>query len=441
MKKHVGARIGEVEPGSAAASAGLKAGDVLVSLNGHVIRDSLDYQFYSEGDELELVAQTGGERCTYRLRADGSLGLSFNEPVFDGVRVCRNRCRFCFIDQLPKGMRATLRVKDDDYRYSFLYGNFVTLTQLTEDDWARLAEQRISPLRVSVHATETELRRYLLGKPDAPDIIPQLQRLNECGIQVHCQVVLCPGLNDGEHLERTVRDLAALYPGAQSIAVVPVGLTKYRDIAVADIVPVTEAKAREVVGQVKGWQREFRRNLGVGLVYLGDEFYFLAGHPFPSGRSYDGYPQYENGVGLVRTLLDEAARLRRKWGTSAPAGGRTMVACGTRIAPLLREVLDELGPAMGWEIAVVPVENRFFGPSVNVSGLLTGEDVIEALRGKGIGDVLVLPRAMLDDGCERFLDNMTPFDMQRELGVPVVAAGSLCQLAQVLANRGWLCAA
>ena len=260
-----------------------------------------------------------------------------------------------------------------------------------------------------------------------------------CGI-VTCGG-LCPGLNDGEHLERTVRDLAALYPGAQSIAVVPVGLTKYRDIAIADIVPVTEAKAREVVGQVKGWQREFRRNLGVGLVYLGDEFYFLAGHPFPSGRSYDGYPQYENGVGLVRTLLDEAARLRRKWGTSAPAGGRTMVACGTRIAPLLREVLDELGPAIGWDIAVVPVENRFFGPSVNVSGLLTGGDVVEALRGKGIGDVLVLPRAMLDDGCERFLDNMTPFDMQRELSVPVVAAGSLCQLAQVLANRGWLCAA
>ncbi|MGB5932089.1 MAG: DUF512 domain-containing protein, partial [Anaerolineae bacterium] len=289
--------------GSPAEKVGLLPGDELLSVNGHRLRDVIDYRFYSAEEELQFVIRRGGEVFTRRLRRGygEDLGLDFQEVVFDGLRRCGNRCSFCFVDQLPPGMRSSLYIKDDDYRYSFLWGNFITLSNWSEEDWERVGEQGLSPLYVSVHATDLGLRRKIFGNPRLPDIREQLHRLGHLGIQVHAQVVVVPGLND-LHLERTVSDLVGFFPTVGSIGVVPVGLTRYHRAGLRGVTP-REAKA--LVKQVSLWSGEFRVRYGCSLVYLADEFYLLAGlHP-PPAEEYDDFPQLENGIGLVRRLLDE----------------------------------------------------------------------------------------------------------------------------------------
>jgi putative radical SAM enzyme (TIGR03279 family) len=451
-----GGVIAEVHPGSIAAELGLRPGDVLFSINGHVLRDVIDYRFYGAEEELEMVVERGRERTVYEVERDydQELGIEFAEPTFDGLRLCNNRCQFCFFEGLPPGMRRSLYIKDDDYRYSFLFGNYITLTNLTEGDWERLAEQRLSPLYVSVHATDLALRRRLLGNRTVPDVIEQLKRLGSMGIQVHAQIVLILGLNDGLHLARTVADLAALYPTVQSIAVVPLGLTKYHRCPFRLYTP---EEAGPIVTQISAWQLEFRRQHGLNLVYASDEWYLLAGLQVPPAKEYDGFPQLENGVGLMRVFLDEGFQVtgrrsqvtgRRSQVTgyrSQVTGRRSQVTgyrsqvgkvtlvCGTLIAPVLELKAVELSEMVGVAVEAVPVENGFFGPTVTVSGLLTGRDVIEALRGCDLGDVVFLPRAMFDASGELTLDDMSAAAIGERLGVRVEVAGTMEEVV------GFLC--
>ncbi len=412
-KKH--GIISQVQPHSIGAELGLRPGDAVFAINGHPLRDVIDYRFYSAEEELELLVRQGGEEILYEIERDWDepLGLEFTAPTFDGMRVCNNNCVFCFVKQMPPKLRATLYLKDDDYRYSFLYGNFVTLTNLRDDDWARIEEQHLSPLYVSVHATETALRRQLLGNPRAPDILLQLRRLKAANIEIHTQIVLMPGLNDGAHLERTVCDLRALE--VDSIAIVPVGLTRFHS---GDLRTFTAPEARGVLAQVTAWQ--FSR------LYLSDEWYLLAGAQFPPASAYDDFPQIENGVGLVRTMLDEFRKWRGSHDIISASSPKTLV-CGTLIAPLLRELLAD------WEnITILPITNHFFGATVTVSGLLTGRDVIAALQHQDAAQTVFLPRAMLDAAGRVTLDDMTVAEIARAIGKTI-------QVAESIANDDLLC--
>ncbi|NIO69660.1 MAG: DUF512 domain-containing protein, partial [Anaerolineae bacterium] len=356
--------IAAVAEGSIAEREGVRPGDQMVSINGHVLRDVIDYRFYGAEEELEIIVERDSQRRVFQVQRDydEDLGIEFAAPTFDGIRRCNSHCAFCFIAGMPKGMRASLYVRDDDYRYSFLFGNFITLTNLTEGDWQRLAEQRLSPLYISVHATDLALRRRILGNPAAPDVMDQLRRLGELGIQLHTQIVLMPGLNDGSALAQTVADLATLYPAVQSIAIVPVGLTRYHR---CDLRPYRPEEAGPILDQITAWQRKYRSQHSLNLVYASDEWYLLAGHEVPSADEYDGFPQLENGVGLTRVFLDEweETRSRVQGSTrssrtcSAPAKRETSFAtpeanssikvrkialvCGTLIAPVLEEIAAE----------------------------------------------------------------------------------------------------
>lgn len=446
LLQSAGGVITAVPAGTPAAAAGLRPGDVLLTINGHRLRDAVDVQFYAAEPVLELSFRRGEAMMTATVvkHPDETLGVAFEDAVFDGVRICNNNCFFCFLKGLPKGLRRTLYVKDDDYRLSFFHGNFVTLTNLTEADWRRLEEQRLSPLNVSVHATEPAVRAQLLGNPGAADIMQQLRRLAALNIRFHTQVVLCPGVNDGAHLDRTIRDLASLWPSAQSIAVVPVGQTEMgedrigRAGAAAAIAACTPERALAIVQQVRPYQQEFRSRLGSTLVYLADEFYLAAGLPVPAGRSYDGYPQYENGIGMTRTLIDgwRRARNRRRRTPSVPRVRRAVLACGTLIAPVLAQLSLELASFAGIDIRVIPIENRFFGPRVNVSGLLTAADLIPTLRRQAVGaDAVFLPRYALDYAAARFLDGVEPAELQLELGTPVAFVRELPEVLRIV-ERG-----
>jgi len=425
--------IAAVAEGSIAEREGVRPGDQMVSINSHVLRDVIDYRFYGAEEELEIIVERDGQRMVFQVERDydGDLGIEFAAPTFDGIRRCNSYCAFCFIAGMPKEMRPSLYVRDDDYRYSFLFGNFITLTNLTEGDWQRLAEQRLSPLYVSVHATDLALRRRILGNPAAPDVIDQLRRLGELGIQLHTQIVLVPGLNDGPALAQTVTDLATLYPAVQSIATVPVGLTRYHR---CDLRPYRPDEAEPIIDQITAWQREYRKQHSLNLVYASDEWYLLAGHRLPSADEYDGFPQLENGVGLTRVFLDEWEEARSRVQGSTFKAGKIILVCGTLIAPVLEEIAAEFGQLTGLEVKVIPVVNEFFGPTVTVSGLLTGRDVIAALQGRDLSEAVFLPRTMFDAAGEVTLDDMTLLEIGARLGTRVEIAGATGELVVLLAS-------
>jgi len=411
-----------VDEGSLADGLGIRPEDQLISINGHVLRDVIDYHFYAADERLEIEIERAGKRLV--LAADREygeeFGIGFAEDVFDGIRRCGNRCQFCFVDQMPRGLRPSLYVKDDDYRYSFLHGNFITLSNWSEQDWERVAEQHLSPLYVSVHATDHELRQRLMCNARLPDIYEQLHRLTGMGVEVHTQIVVVPGVNDDEHLDRTIEDLTALFPGVRSIGVVPVGLTRYHS---GEVRLLTDDEVHAVLDQLVPRQQENRRQLGVGLVYPSDELYLRAGYPVPTADEYDGFPQLENGIGLVRGLLDGWEELGCKG--LRPAKGRCTLVCGTLIAPLMGQIVEELSERLGVEIIVRPVENRFFGASVTVSGLLSGRDVMDALEGEDLGRVVFLPRAMFDAAGWVTLDDVTAAEMEACLGIPVLPVSTV----------------
>ncbi len=410
----MGGIVSSVAQGSLAERIGLRPGDELLAINDQPLRDVIDVRFYGAEEYLTLRVRRGGEErtLTARRRYDEPLGLEFARPTFDtDIRRCNNRCAFCFVAQMPPGLRRSLYVKDDDYRYSFLFGNYITLTNLTEEDWGRIEEQHLSPLYVSVHATDPDLRRRIFRNPHAPDVMAQLRRLVEMGIEVHTQIVLVPGLNDGPHLDRSIADLATLYPGVRSVSVVPVGLTKYHR---GGLRVHTLEEARQVFEQVTGWQDRFRARLGVNFAYLSDEWYLRLGEPVPPVEAYDGLDLTENGVGMVARFLSSGFRVRgSEFGTSR--SGTVTLVTGTLFAPVLRQVVAGRPGA-----EVVAVENRFFGETVTVAGLLTGRDVVDQLRGRDLGEVVLLPPAMFGGPEGQTLDEMQPEEIERALGRPVL---------------------
>jgi putative radical SAM enzyme (TIGR03279 family) len=424
-----GGEIASVAPGGLGEALELRRGDRLLAINNHVLRDVIDCRFYGAEEHLQLRLRRGETEIIVEAQREygQELGLDFVQPTFDTTRLCTNACEFCFISQLPEGLRPALYIRDDDYRLSFLSGTFVTLTNLAESDWERLARQRLSPLYVSVHATGPVLRRRMLGR-EVPDILRQLQRLGRLGIHVHAQVVLVPGLNDGQHLERTVFDLAELYPTVESVALVPVGLTRYHR---GGCRPYTPVEARKLLVEAESWRQDYRHRWGVGFLYPADEWYLLAGEPVPSARDYDGFPQLENGIGLVRGLVDDWRAVRGSLASSrpvAPGEYSLTLVCGTLIAPILMGIADELSSLTGLGIEVIPVVNRFLGRTVTVSGLLTGQDIVCALRGQDLGDVVILPRAMFDALGDRTLDEWTPDRVGEQLGVQIWVAGDMTEV-------------
>ena len=416
MKK--GLLIETVAPGSISEELGVETGDRLLAVNGHPLRDIIDYSYHTTAEDellLELV-KTDGELWELEIeREQGEpLGLSFATPR---PACCRNNCVFCFVHQLPKGLRKPLYVKDEDYRLSFLNGNYVTLANLKPVELARIIEQRLSPLYISVHSTNPVLREQLLGKKGIPPILEQLRELARARIALHTQVVLCPGLNDGPELERTVADLADLFPAVQSLAIVPLGLTRHRD-GLPSLTPVDRAYARALITTWEPQAKALKKRLGQPFLFLADEFYLKAALPFPPLRDYGDLPQIENGVGMVPLFARDAKRVLR---SARPMGAfRVTVVTGASALGFVTDFLNALGTKTGTEIRPVAVANRLFGESVTVSGLVAGADIIAALKGKDIGRALLVPDVMLKEGEGVFLDDITLAELEQLLGCRVL---------------------
>jgi putative radical SAM enzyme (TIGR03279 family) len=454
-------KIVAVTPGSVAAKAGLRVGDRLLAVNGKPTRDLIDYHFEAVEARVRLTVERDGQPLEIRLRnGEGEpLGLEFAAPTFDGITVCNNDCPFCFVYRTPKGFRPTLYIKDDDYRYSFMYGGFVTLTNLKEQDWQRLIEQRLTPLYVSVHSTEPELRRRLLGNQTAPDILEQLGRLNTAGIQAHTQVVLVPEVNDGERLEKTINDLVKLYPGVQTVGVVPVGLAGgagyagdrrqsshqhgrgFENQDVMPMRPFTGTEAEKIIQVVHSWQKQFKKKFGTPFVYLSDEFYLLCGKEVPGRAHYEDFDQIENGVGLVRRFLDDWKRTEKKLPAALMRSISATLVTAELITPTFRPIIERLNTIEGLHLNLLTVLNQALGSTVTVAGLLTGRDVLDALLAlqadnTSLGEVLFLPQVMLDKKGYggRFLDDVTPEEIEQATGCKVMMAGLMSEVWEVLAK-------
>ncbi len=412
--------VAAVRPRTAGAAAGLAAGDRILTINGRGLRDAIDFQFYGAEDRLALTVEREGHKRTLAIarRPGADLGLELEAPRPGEIATCANKCVFCFIHQLPRGMRRSLYVKDDDFRLSFLHGNYITLSDLDEPSFARILEQRLSPLYISVHATDPELRWRLLGQPrHGVEILPRLERLAKAGIRVHAQIVLCPDWNDGAHLERTVRELAPLHPHVATTAIVPVGLTRHRE-RLPELRTLTDAEARALVDTVTGWQARFLAALGSRFVFLGDEVYLQADRPLPPAESYEGFAIAEDGIGLVRRFEDGLAQALARRRSPRP-GRRVTIVSGAMYGPRLARRLA--GVPLAANASVVAVPNELFGGSVAVTGLLTGQDIQRHLATLGdLGEAVLVPAVALRDGEGVFLDDLTPDDLARALGVPVI---------------------
>jgi putative radical SAM enzyme (TIGR03279 family) len=413
-----GLLIEGVTPGSIAAEFELETGDRLLAVNGHRLRDLIDYSYFtsSEEDLLLEIARRDGETWELEVeREQGEpLGLTFTPPA---PANCRNNCIFCFVHQLPKGLRKPLYVKDEDYRLSFLNGNYVTLANITRVELNRIIEQRLSPLYISVHATNPELRQQLLGKRGIPPILEQLQVLANARISLHTQIVLCPGINDGPELERTVSDLAALYPAVLSLAIVPLGLTRHRQ-KLPQLQAVDKKYATDFITEWGPRAKALKKCLGEPFLFLADEFYLKAALPFPALREYGNLPQIENGVGMVPLFLREAARTLR---AARPLGDfQVTVVTGVSSLPFVSEFLNQLGEKTGVAVVPIAVENRLFGESVTVSGLVSGKDIVAALSGVEIGTALLVPDIMLKEGEGVFLDDLSLEELEKDIACRVV---------------------
>lgn len=411
--------ISSVDAKSPAARARIQSGDILVSINGRDIEDVLDYRFYMPDAKLKLVVERDGKRRTKRVRKAEfeELGLGFDTYLMDKQRSCRNNCIFCFIDQLPSGMRESLYFKDDDSRLSFLFGNYITLTNLTEHEISRIIEMHISPINISVHTTNPELRCKMMNNRFAGDCLDILRRFVEAGLTVQCQLVLVPGYNDGEELSRSLADLAAYAPQVRSVAAVPVGLTKHRD-GLTPLRPFTKEEARDVIRRMREVGDEMLEKTGSRVFYPSDEWFIRAEMPIPDSEFYEEYPQLENGVGMI-ALLRESFREELATWSGEPDTARTVLVSGVAAAPFLRELVAEAtvkAPALRAE--VVAIKNDFFGENITVSGLVTGGDLLRQLKGMPM-DRLLIPANMLRQEGDCFLDDVTVEQIARELGVVV----------------------
>jgi len=418
------ALITKVIPDSIGAEIGFEPGDSIVAVNGQKPRDLIDYQFLCADEFLELeVLDAKGK--THKLEIekeyDEDLGVEFETALFDGLIQCNNRCPFCFIDQQPPGKRETLYLKDDDYRLSFLYGSYLTLTNLTQKEWDRIEQMRLSPLYVSVHATDPEVRIRLLKNLRAGKILEQIKWFQERRLQIHAQVVVCPGINDGEHLERTLLDLAKFHtgniPAVASVAVVPVGLTRFRP-AEDELIAVTAEKAREVIEQVqkiqvllskgKGGPKAKKQKSKSRCIWLADEWFLIAGLDLPSAVDYEDYPQIGNGVGSIRQFIQQFETAFEKLQPMQVEPERKLVwVVGNAVEKAFEPIVQQLNQIPGLSVNMAALCSRYWGQSITVTGLLTGQDLLEALQGRDFGNGILLPSVMLKQGEPRFLDDMT----------------------------------
>lgn len=419
-------------PGSPAERAGLSKGDVLLSIDGEPVIDLVDYEHLTASDRLtlEIIKENGScEQIDLEKEDYEPLGLSFATSLMDNMRTCKNHCVFCFIDQMPKGGRSSLHVKDDDWRMSFVMGNYVTLTNLNERELDRVIRRRVSPLYISLHASDPEVRRAMMKNPHAGDILPQLKRLADAGLQFHLQIVLCPGLNDGDVLRRSIDDMLLLYPQARSLAVVPVGLTRHRD-KLYPLRTFTREEAEATIDEIEARQAELLREHGTRFVFLADEWYTLCGRSLPAYDAYEGFPQIENGVGLLRLFegdmleaLEEKKPLKR--------AKRFLAAGGTSAQAFFAESYRQLLP-YHITLDVRAIRNRFFGESVTVGGLITGGDLVEQLMGEDFGRALLIPRTMLKADEELFLDGMRKSEAEKKLGTRIIPVASGDHLVEII---------
>ncbi len=416
-----GVKICDVAPGSPAWAAGLAAGDEILAVDGHPVLDELALKFYLAEECVELsVLKQAGQKELVEVDLNDGRGLGIEVEEFR-TRFCNNACIFCFINQLPPGVRQSLKIRDDDFRLSFLHGNYITLTNLTEKELRRITEQALSPLYVSVHATDPELRARIMGRKRADDLAGKIGLLVRGGIRINAQVVLIPDVNDGSQLAKTVFDLYAHYPGVNSVAIVPLGLSEHggpRETLTA----VTPSYCREVIDQVSAWQSRFRRETGRGFAYLADEFYVLAGQSVPAADAYDDFAQIEDGIGMVRRFLDEFTYYLGRRRRRLPMLNGTL-ATGMLFYPFLRECIERFNRKTGARLRVAKVENRFMGKTITVAGLLAGQDFERALDGRHLGDFVVIPEEAVSRTEGIFVDDLTPAELARRLGAPVLTSG------------------
>lgn len=421
--------ISNVRRHSLAEKAGIQPGEKLCSVNGCNVQDIIDLSFLTSDEvvELEIENAAGAKRLVHIEKyPDEDLGLEFESAVFDKVRTCYNNCIFCFVDQMIPGMRPGLYVRDDDYRLSFLYGNFITLTNMRDEDFDRIIRTHLSPLYISVHATDPDVRCKMMNNRFAGQLMEKINRLLEAGIQIHTQIVCCPGYNDGEVLKRTFADLYALHPGVLTMAVVPVGLTKHRE-HLHPMRTFTPQEAAEIVDVVSEWQKQCREETGKSFVYLGDEFYLLAGKELPPSEYYDGFPQLENGIGLTRNFLNEweAALKTLQYADGAE---QAVIPVGESAFRVLQPMMEAFNSQYGTKHSFVSVKNLFFGGHVNVTGLLTGGDILAAVKDS---ERLILPGVVLNND-NLFLDDMSLDGFKRSFQGKVEIAKDAGELLRLL---------
>ena len=417
-----------IEADSYAQAAGILQGDILVSINKNEINDILDYRFYLTDRELDIVVLRDGKELNFKIKKDeyDDIGLDFKTALMDEKHSCKNKCIFCFIDQLPKGMRETLYFKDDDSRLSFLHGHYITLTNMQDHDIDRIIKMHISPVNVSVHTTNPELRVKMMKNKRAGDVLKYLGRLAEANIKLHAQIVLCKGINDGAELERSLLDLEKYYPSLESLSVVPSGLTKHRE-GLYPLEEFTSEDAREVIETVDRIAGSAKEKHGTRLFYCADEFYIKAGLDIPCADYYEEYMQIENGVGMIRSILDEFECELEYIDEFSPENINREISIATGVAsyPFILQIAKELErrcPKL--KVHVYEIINHFFGESITVSGLLTGKDMLEQLEGKELGEELLIPENTLKADEDMFLCNMTPAELSKKLGVKVRASAN-----------------
>jgi len=412
--------IKNVDINSIAQEVGIEKGDTLVSINHTPISDIFDYRFHIKNENLEvLINKKNGEEWIIEIEKeeDEDLGLSFSTPLMDEEKTCKNKCVFCFIDQNPSGMRNTIYFKDDDSRLSFLEGNFVTLTNMSHEALDRVIFHRLSPVNISVHTTDPKLRVEMLKNPRSALIMEQISKLTAARLTLNFQIVLCKGINDKEHLDKSIEDLSQFLPYGQGLAIVPLGLTKHR-ANLPKLKPITKEDAIQTIAQVHKWQEKIKSNQGTNFAYLADEFYIMAGHPLPVEEEYEGYTQIENGIGMARSFIEEFLQEME-----VPLEAKTKeisVVTGTLFYNILKDISNKIEEKYHTKIHLYPITNNFYGDTITVSGLITGGDIINQLRGKNLGQGLLLPKSLLKKNEDLLLDNVTLGEISKELKIDVI---------------------